>query len=94
MKGGTRRSIELDYGMVNGEVEITTKVCLSAYMERHFGLDRDPSTVPPSRQQIVPLNREEVDGGRRRAACAARASTSRASNKTADGKVRPECGRL
>jgi hypothetical protein len=39
MNDGKRRAMELDYGMVNGVVEVTTKVCLSAYLERHLGLD-------------------------------------------------------
>jgi predicted DNA-binding transcriptional regulator YafY len=64
LKGGTRKAIELDYGMVNGVVEVTIKVCLASYLERHFGLDRDPSHVPPTRQQIVLLNREEVEAAR------------------------------
>jgi hypothetical protein len=61
LKGGQRRAIELDYGMEDGVVKVTTRLCLSYYLERHLGLDLDPSKVPASRQQIVLLNREELE---------------------------------
>ena len=56
-----RKAIELDYGMQNGELSITTRVCLSFYLERRLGLDIDPDTVRPERQQIVLLNRDEIE---------------------------------
>ena len=61
IRGGAREAIELDYGMVNGVVELTTRACLSTYVERFLGLDLDPSIVASDRQQIVLLNRDEVD---------------------------------
>ncbi len=64
MQERLRRAIELDYGMVNGVVEVQTRVCLSYYLERHLGLDLDPKLVPPPRQQIVLLNRPEVEAVR------------------------------
>lgn len=64
LKGGAREAIELDYGMVDGVVELTTRACLSAYVERFLGLDLDPKTIPPERQQIVLLNRREVQKAR------------------------------
>ncbi|HEV8066618.1 MAG TPA: WYL domain-containing protein [Planctomycetaceae bacterium] len=60
MAEGARRAIELDFGMVDGSVEIKTRACLLFYVERFLGLDRDPSTVSPDQQQIVLINREEV----------------------------------
>ncbi len=60
LEGGRRRAIELDYGMTDGVVEVKTRACLSAYVERNLGLDLDPAKIPPERQQIVLLNREEV----------------------------------
>jgi hypothetical protein len=68
LKGGKRRAIELDYGLTDGVVEIKTRLCLSSYFERHLGLDLDPAHVPPERQQIVLLNREEVRAARASAA--------------------------
>ena len=61
LSDGAREAIELDYGMLSGFVELTTRVCLSTYVERFLGLDLDPSVVAPDRQQIVLLNREEVE---------------------------------
>ena len=37
LEGGARKAIELDYGMKDGEASITTRVCLSYYLERQFG---------------------------------------------------------
>jgi WYL domain len=67
LKDGRRRAIELDYGMTVGVAEISTRVCLSSYLERHLGLDLDPSQLPPERQQIVLVNREEVEAARKAA---------------------------
>lgn len=61
---GRRRAIELDYGMENGVVEVTTRVCLSYYLERQLCLDLEPSKSAAARQQIVLLNREEVETAR------------------------------
>jgi hypothetical protein len=64
LKDGQRRAIELDYGMEDGVVEVTTRLCLSYYLVRQMGLDLDPSKVPAARQQIVLLNREELEATR------------------------------
>jgi predicted DNA-binding transcriptional regulator YafY len=66
---GAREAIELDYGMDNGMVAITTRACLSTYFERSLGLDLDPAQVPPDRQQLVLLNREEVERARAGTTC-------------------------
>ncbi|HEB85568.1 MAG TPA: WYL domain-containing protein [Gammaproteobacteria bacterium] len=62
-----RRAIELDYGMQQGEISVETRISLSFYLERRFGLDVKPADVPPERQQIVLLNRDEVDEAQKRA---------------------------
>jgi hypothetical protein len=67
LKDGKRRAIELDYGMVDGIVEVSTRVCLSSYLERHLGLDLDSSQIPPERQQVVLINRVEVEAARKEA---------------------------
>jgi hypothetical protein len=64
LKDGQRRAIELDFGMEDGVVEVTTRLCLSYYLERQLGLDLDPSKVPAARQQIVLLNRGELEAAR------------------------------
>jgi hypothetical protein len=64
---GARKALELDYGMTNGVLEVKTRVCLSGYLERHLDLDLDPTQVTPGRQQLVLLNRQEVQAARRAA---------------------------
>jgi hypothetical protein len=61
MKEGQRRAIERDFGMTNGVVNVISRVCLSYYVERQLGLDLEPAQVPPERQQVVLLNRAEVE---------------------------------
>lgn len=67
METAARRAVELDYGMVNGVAEVRTRVCLSYYLERQLGLDLNPSLVTPGRQQIVLVNRKEVEAARKKA---------------------------
>jgi hypothetical protein len=62
-----RKAIEIDYGMVDGFMTISTRLALSFYVERRLGLDFAPDTISPNRQQIVLLNREEVEEARREA---------------------------
>lgn len=56
-----QKAIELDFGMKEGVIELQCRVCLSWYVERHLGLDLDPAVVDANRQQIVLLNRKEVE---------------------------------
>ncbi len=62
-----RKAIELDYGMQQGEISVETRISLSFYLERRLGLDFKPEEVRPERQQIVLLNREEVEEAQKRA---------------------------
>ena len=68
MNEAARRAVELDYGMIDGAVEVKTRVCLSYYLERQLGLDLTPSQVKSGRQQIVLVNRKEVEAARKQAA--------------------------
>ena len=61
LRDGKRRAVELDFGMTDGVFEVPTRACLAYYCMRQFGLDRAPDEVKPERQQIVLLNREEVE---------------------------------
>jgi predicted DNA-binding transcriptional regulator YafY len=67
LKGGSRKAIELDYGMVDGFVEITTRVCLTYYLERQFGMDAEAPKAKGQRQQVVLVNRDELEVARREA---------------------------
>ncbi|WP_419588420.1 WYL domain-containing protein [Thiolapillus sp.] len=62
-----RKAIELDYGMQQGEISVETRISLSFYLERRLGLDFKPEEVRPERQQIILLNRKEVDEAQKRA---------------------------
>ena len=57
-----KRIIELDYGMEQGVREVRMKVAMVYYFERHLCMDL--KDVEPERQQVVILNREEVDAAR------------------------------
>ncbi len=61
MKDAQRRAIERDFGMTNGVASIVSRVCLSYYVERQLMLDFEPRQIPPGRQQVVLLNRNEVE---------------------------------
>jgi WYL domain len=66
LTAGMRRAIELDFGMLDGKLEVKTRLCLSYYIERQFDLDREPSTLEPERHQIVLANRDELAAIRKR----------------------------
>jgi predicted DNA-binding transcriptional regulator YafY len=51
-----RRAIEMDYGMVDGGVEIVVRKALLFYALKRLGLDTDPAARRPKDQQIVLLN--------------------------------------
>lgn len=78
LSAGMRRTIELDYGMKHGFVGIKTRVCLSFYLERNLGLDEECLRLSPERQQVVLINRDEVEQARRD-------SESKANPPSADG---------
>jgi WYL domain len=56
-----RRALELDYGMTDGEIEIRMRLCTVFYFTKHLGLDLDEALLPANRQQIVWLNRDEIE---------------------------------
>jgi hypothetical protein len=58
---GMIRAIELEYAMEHGFTEIKTQVAMSFYVERLLNLDLDPNLLPPRRQQLVLVNRDEVE---------------------------------
>jgi hypothetical protein len=65
MRPAQRRAIERDFNMTNGELSVASRVSLSYYLERQLGLDLGPTQVTPERQQIVLLNRPELEKVRR-----------------------------
>lgn len=55
-----QRAIALDYGMVDGLVEIEVRLSLVYYLSRQMLLDV-ADKLPPERAQIVLLNRDELN---------------------------------
>jgi hypothetical protein len=67
LEDSSRRAVELDFGMTDGQVEVTTRVGLAGYFILQMNLDRKPNEVKPERQRVVLVNRDEVDAARREA---------------------------
>jgi predicted DNA-binding transcriptional regulator YafY len=55
------RAIALDYGITRGSIRIPVRRAMLFYALKRLGLDRDSGKRPPSLQQIVLLNRDEID---------------------------------
>lgn len=62
LKTSQFRTIELDYGMVNGSAKITTRRALLFYTLKQLGLlpDQMGESEKPNVQQIVLLNKDDV----------------------------------
>jgi hypothetical protein len=62
----SKKAIELDYNMTNGVLSVETRVALSYYFERQMNFDLSEKDIPAERQQVVWLNKEEVEAIRSR----------------------------
>ncbi|MGY3495926.1 WYL domain-containing protein [Bradyrhizobium sp. USDA 4502] len=62
-----KRAIELDFGMKDGVLALTSRVALAFYVRRRLNLDLIRWNVPPERQQIYLTNAAEVDEIQRKA---------------------------
>lgn len=58
---GQKRVVERDYGMENGIGTIKVRAALYFYLEKHLGLDEGCSSRPPKVQQIILVNRDEIN---------------------------------
>jgi predicted DNA-binding transcriptional regulator YafY len=56
-----RRTIEMDYGMLDGKAEIVVRRALLFYALKRLGLDTDPAARKPQDQQIILLNQHQVN---------------------------------
>ena len=57
-----KKVVGLDYGMRDGQAEISVRRALLYYTLKRLGLDTDPSARRPQDQQIVLLNASELHG--------------------------------
>ena len=58
-----KQVISLDYGMRGGKAVLKVRRAFVFYTLKRLGLETDATARDPSSQQIVLLNREEVEGG-------------------------------
>lgn len=56
-----KKIIERDYGMIDGFGIIKVRAALYFYLEKHLGLDEKCSSRPPKEQQIILVNRNEIN---------------------------------
>lgn len=56
-----QKIISMDYDMKNGELKLKTRVSLSLYVEHYLGLDLNEQKVSAKQQQIVLMNRDEIN---------------------------------
>ncbi|MDF1594058.1 MAG: WYL domain-containing protein [Desulfobacterales bacterium] len=56
-----KKIVERDYGMTNGLGIIKVRASLYFYLERHLGLDEKCASRPPKEQQIILVNRDEIN---------------------------------
>lgn len=56
-----RKAIELDYGMTRGSVALEVRAVLTYYARKRLGLDASANHRPPTDQQIILENADEVE---------------------------------
>lgn len=61
LKDAQKKVIERDYGMKNGVGSVKVRAALYFYLEKRLGLDEDCESRPPNVQQIVLINRDEIN---------------------------------
>ena len=61
LSDGMKRAVEREYEMEDGEIKISTRVCLVFYIIVHLGLESSEASKDPARFQVVVANKTEVD---------------------------------
>lgn len=56
----TRASLEFEYGMTNGELVTPVRLALLFYFMTDHNFDVDAGTLPPTKQQLLLENRDEL----------------------------------
>jgi hypothetical protein len=67
LKGGDRRAVELDFGMTDGSIEVSLRVCMAYYFMLQLGLNGDSTDAEPESHQLVLVNRDEVEAAMKEA---------------------------
>ncbi len=64
LSASQQAAIEAEYGMSNGRLVLTMRLSQTFYLMTEHNLDVTPGTLPPGKQQLVLLNRDEVVNAR------------------------------
>lgn len=64
LSGSQQAAIEAEYGMSDGRLVVTMRLSQTFYLMTEHNLDVAPGTLPPGKQQLVLLNRDEVVNAR------------------------------
>lgn len=56
-----RKGIELDYGMTDGKLDFEVKAAFVFYVYKRFGLEEGHQKRDPIKQQIVLVNKEQIE---------------------------------
>lgn len=60
-----KRAVAAEYDMVEGVMEVPVRLSLSFYLMSEHNLDVEPGKLSPQKQQLVLLNRQDVEDARR-----------------------------
>ena len=71
-------AVAMEYGMTEGRLVVTTRLSQSFYIMTENNLDVEPGVLVPGKQQLVLLNRPDVDAARATARKLSTAAVARA----------------
>lgn len=60
-----KMAVMTEHAMTDGVMEVPVRLSLSFYLMSENNLDVEPKVLPPAKQQLVLLNRKDVDDARR-----------------------------
>ncbi|MDB5479098.1 MAG: hypothetical protein JWO83_151 [Caulobacteraceae bacterium] len=73
-----RRAVELEYEMTEGKLAIPVRLSLSFYLMSEHNLDVPPENLWPEKQQLLLVNRDDVEVTRRQVRALAKQALERA----------------
>ncbi len=59
-----QKAISTEYDMKDGKLVIPTRISLTFYLMNEYNLDVEPGKIKPDKQQIILLNRLEIENAR------------------------------
>nr|WP_246220595.1 WYL domain-containing protein [Parvibaculum indicum] len=64
LSANQQAALEAEYGMTDGRLVVTQRLSQTFYLMTEHNFDVEPDTLPPGKQQLVLLNRDEVVNAR------------------------------